>query len=190
MIRPIILLILLGLASAPAIASDGPGIAAVRAGNQAITALLKQKVAPGSAEEKALAAKVTESVKSLIDIDELGKRAMADHWAKLTAAQQREFLATLRGLISDNYVKGLRANLEYTVDYTGESTSPDGDVLVTTAIHTKRHNRPYTIEVSYVLRNLGGKLASAVLNSTTRKDESALPTNTGFRAVSGVSLKG
>ena len=40
------------------------------------------------------------------------------------------------------------------------------------------------------LRNLGGKLASAVLNSTTRKDESALPTNTGFRAVSGVSLKG
>ena len=40
------------------------------------------------------------------------------------------------------------------------------------------------------LRNLGGKLASAVLNSTTRKYESALPTNTGFRAVSGVSLKG
>ena len=40
------------------------------------------------------------------------------------------------------------------------------------------------------LRNLGGKLASAVLNSTARKDESALPTNTGFRAVSGVSLKG
>ena len=40
------------------------------------------------------------------------------------------------------------------------------------------------------LRNLGGKLASAVLNSTTRKGESALPTNTGFRAVSGASLKG
>ncbi|WP_313561708.1 hypothetical protein [Diaphorobacter nitroreducens] len=40
------------------------------------------------------------------------------------------------------------------------------------------------------LRNLGGKLASAVLNSTTRKGESTLPTNTGFRAVSGASLKG
>ena len=40
------------------------------------------------------------------------------------------------------------------------------------------------------LRNLGGKLASAVLNSTTRKDEARLPTNTGFRAVSGASLKG
>ena len=40
------------------------------------------------------------------------------------------------------------------------------------------------------LRNLGGKLASAVLNSTTRKDEARQPTNTGFRAVSGASLKG
>ena len=40
------------------------------------------------------------------------------------------------------------------------------------------------------LRNLGDKLASAVLNSTTRKDEARLPTNTGFRAVSGASLKG
>ena len=40
------------------------------------------------------------------------------------------------------------------------------------------------------LRNLGGKLASAVLNSTIRKDEARLPTNTGFRAVSGASLKG
>ena len=43
---------------------------------------------------------------------------------------------------------------------------------------------------AWSLRNFGGKLASAVLNSTTRKGESALPTNTGFRAVSGASLKG
>ena len=40
------------------------------------------------------------------------------------------------------------------------------------------------------LRNIGGKLASAMLNSTARKGESALPTNTGFRAVSGATLKG
>ena len=39
------------------------------------------------------------------------------------------------------------------------------------------------------LRAMGGRLAAAVLNGTTRKDESRLPTNTGFRAVSGASLK-
>ena len=43
---------------------------------------------------------------------------------------------------------------------------------------------------AWSLRQLGGKLASAVLNGTTRKDEARLPTNTGFRAVSGASLKG
>ena len=40
------------------------------------------------------------------------------------------------------------------------------------------------------LRAMGGKLAATLLNSTSRKGESALPTNTGFRAVSGASLKG
>lgn len=39
------------------------------------------------------------------------------------------------------------------------------------------------------LRAMGGKLAAAILNSTARKDDARLPTNTGFRAVSGASLK-
>lgn len=43
---------------------------------------------------------------------------------------------------------------------------------------------------AHALRNLGGKLAASILNSSTRKDETRLPTNTGFRAVSGASLKG
>lgn len=42
---------------------------------------------------------------------------------------------------------------------------------------------------AHALRNLGGKLAASILNSTARKDEARLPTNTGFRAVSGASLK-
>lgn len=43
---------------------------------------------------------------------------------------------------------------------------------------------------AHALRNLGGRLAASILNSTSRKDETRLPTNTGFRAVSGASLKG
>ena len=41
---------------------------------------------PGSKEEKELAAKVTTSVRGFLDIDQLGKRAMADQWGKLTQA--------------------------------------------------------------------------------------------------------
>ena len=48
-------------------------------------------------------------------------------------------------------MKGLRSNLEYTTDYTGESTDKDGNTIVTTQINTKRKGRPYSIEVDYVL---------------------------------------
>jgi len=142
-------------ADAPAAGAPGPAAKVVKQANDTISGLLKQKVAPGSKEEKDLAAKVTTSVRDFLDIDELGKRAMTDQWGKLTAAQQTEFLGTLRSLIEDNYVKGLRANLEYTVDYTGESTDKDGGTVVTTQINTKRHGRPYKIEVDYVLKKDG-----------------------------------
>lgn len=136
----------------------GPGTASVKAANEKIAGLLRQKVPAGSKEEKDLAGKVTSSVRDLLDIDELGKRAMANQWSKLTPAQQTEFLNTLRGLIEDNYVKGLRANVAYAVDYTGEASDADSNILVTTQINTKRHNHAYKIEVDYVLHAEGGKL--------------------------------
>jgi len=154
--RLLTLLILLFVT--PAFAATGPGTTAVKQANEKIAGLLKQKPAAGSKEEKDLAGKVTTSVRDFLDIDELGKRAMANQWSKLSAAQQKEFLDTLRALIEDNYVRGLRANLEYTVDYTGESTDKDGNTIVATTINTKRHGRPYKIEVDYVLKKDGDKL--------------------------------
>jgi ABC-type transporter MlaC component len=145
-------------ASAAPAAKSGPGTQAVKAANDTIAGLLKQKVAAGSKEEKDLAAKVTTSVRSFLDIDQLGKRAMVDNWGKLSKSQQDEFLRLLRALIEDNYVRGLRANLDYAVDYTGESTDKDGNVVVTTKINTKRRGRPYTIAVDYVLVKDGDKL--------------------------------
>jgi phospholipid transport system substrate-binding protein len=147
-------------AQAPAPAKTGPGTAAVKSANEKISGYLRQqeKPAAGSAEEKALAAKVTASVRDFLDIDELGKRAMSDQWSKLTKEQQTEFLTTLRALIEDNYVKGLRSNLAYTVDYTGETTDNDGNTVVNTVINTKRKGRPMKIHIDYVLKSVGGKL--------------------------------
>jgi phospholipid transport system substrate-binding protein len=139
-------------------AKTGPGTTAVKSANEKIAALLKQKAAPGSKEEKDLAAKVTSSVRDFLDIDELGKRAMTNQWSKLASAQLTEFLSTLRSLIEDNYVRGLRANIDYSVDYNGETTDKDGNIIVTTQINTKRHGRPYKIEVDYVLKKEGDKL--------------------------------
>lgn len=160
MIRLIITTLTLLLAlSAPAFAQKvGPGSTAVKAANEKISALLKQTPAAGSQQEKDLAGKVTTSVRDLLDIDELGKRAMADQWAKLTPDQQKEFLSTLRALIEDNYIRGLRANIAYSVSYTGESTDKEGNVIVTTVVNTKRKGRAFKIQIDYVLKKQGDKL--------------------------------
>ena len=43
---------------------------------------------------------------------------------------------------------------------------------------------------AHALRSLGGRMAAAILGDNARKSEgTSLPTNTGFRAVSGASLK-
>ncbi len=139
-------------------AKTGPGTTAVKAANEKISGLLKQKPAAGSKDEKELAGKVTTSVRDFLDIDELGKRAMADQWTKLSKDQQTEFLSTLRALIEDNYVRGLRANLQYSVDYAGETADKDGNVIVTTTVNTKRKGRPFKIQIDYVLKKQGDKL--------------------------------
>ncbi len=137
-------------------AKVGPATAVVKQANETISALLKQKVTAGSKDEKDLAAKVTTSLRSFLDIDELGKRAMVNQ--KLTPKQMTDYLALLRGLIEDNYVKGLRANLDYQVQYTGEAPDKSGNLVVTTKIETKKKGRAYTIEVDYVLVKEGDKL--------------------------------
>lgn len=160
--RVLVVLCCLFVAS-PALAQKGgatanPGVAAVKLANETIAGLLKQKPAAGSKEEKELAGKVTTSVRGFLDIDQLGKRAMVDNWGKLTKAQQDEFSALLRALIEDNYVRGLRANLSYEVDYIGEAADKDGNTVVQTKIKTQRKGRPYTIAVDYVLVKEGDKL--------------------------------
>lgn len=139
-------------------AKAGPGTAAVKQANETISALLKQKAPAGSPEEKALAGKVTTSVRGFLDIDQLGKRAMVDNWQKLTKAQQDEFSTLLRSLIEENYVKGLRANLSYQVEYVGETTDKDGNIVVATNVKTQRKGRPFTIAIEYVLVKEGDKL--------------------------------
>lgn len=127
---------------------------AVRSANETISKLLRVDVKPGSAAEKKRASQVTTSLRGFLDIDELGKLALVDHWKGLTEAQQTEYLALLRALIEASYVKGLRANLDYKVKYLGEDKRDD-DTVVTTEINTKRKGRPIVIAIDYILRKQG-----------------------------------
>jgi phospholipid transport system substrate-binding protein len=140
-----------------ALAGDPPATAAVRKANTEMTTLLTQKVAAGSAAEKALATKVTAAVRALIDVDELGKAALVNHWSKISAAEQTEYLSLLRTVIEGEYIKGLRANVAYTVSFKGEAAQ-GADTVVQTEIAATRKGRPFKISVDYVVRKVGGSL--------------------------------
>ncbi|MDX2086848.1 MAG: ABC transporter substrate-binding protein [Kofleriaceae bacterium] len=145
-------------AGATKAAAAGPGVAVVKQANESLKSLLKQKAEPNSKEEKELANKLITSVRGFLDIDQLGKRAMVDNWSKLTKAQQDQFAVLLRDLIEENYIKGMRANLAYEIEYVSETPDKDGNVVVATKVKTQRKGRPYTIAIDYVLVNESGKL--------------------------------
>lgn len=137
-------------------APAGDGTRVVKEANATVRDLLRQEAAPGSPDEKRLAAQVTRRVRDFLDIDTLGERAMRDHWAGLSSGQRREFLQLLRGLVEANYVRALRANLEYEVRFLGEERSAGGQLLVKTEIRMQRRGRPRAIAIDYLLTRDGG----------------------------------
>src|SRR5688572_17577885 len=115
-------------------AAEGPGTAAVRKANDQVSVLLKRKVDPGTPAEKKLAAEITAKLREFLDIEEMGRRALVDHWGKMGAEQQKEFSALLRELIEAHYVKGLRSNLTFKVKYLSEKAETGGTQLVATEV--------------------------------------------------------
>src|SRR6266545_1269784 len=113
-LRFLIFALLVTLAvSRSALAADGPGTATVRKANATLTALLRRHPPAGSAEEQQLAHEVTASLQGFLDVEELGRRALTDHWATLAAAERAEFTKLLRELVQSSYLSALRSQLEY-----------------------------------------------------------------------------
>ena len=152
-LRALLLASLLAVA-APAWADDGPGTSAVRRANDGVKALLEQKPEPGSPAEKQVASQISTRLEGFLDIDELGQRALGDHYAKLSASQRKEFLALLRDLVESNYIKAMRSNATYEVRYVKEEER-DGGRLVTTELVLTRNGRPEVMSVEYRLRKEG-----------------------------------
>jgi phospholipid transport system substrate-binding protein len=133
-----------------AAAAEGAPTATVRQANRTLSELLRKKAAPGSAEEKALAKEVTQKLAGFLDVDELGRRALKDHFDKLTADQKKEFSKLLRELVEASYLKALRSQLEYDVTYMGEAPKDSG-VSVATEVRAQKNGRKQTISIDYVL---------------------------------------
>jgi phospholipid transport system substrate-binding protein len=132
-----------------AAANLGPASQAVRAANERMRQLLAQKAEKASAAEAKLTAKVTAEMRSLLDIDDLTKRALVDHWDKMSASERGDVTTTMRAIIERQYLSDLRQNLDYDVDYRGDDPVDSG-ARVKTVIKAKQNNRPVKIKVDYL----------------------------------------
>jgi phospholipid transport system substrate-binding protein len=139
----------------PALAAPARGpLAEFRQSYDRLDKLLRKPAAPGSAEERRLQGEIKQAVNAFLDYRELARRSLAAHWEKLTPAQQGEFVTVFQDLIERNYVKQIRGNLDYRVDFLGEEVK-DGDAAVHTVVRARRKGRAADTTIDYRFHRAG-----------------------------------
>jgi phospholipid transport system substrate-binding protein len=138
--------------AAPALAAGGP-LATLKQKNGEVDKLLHQKPEPGSPAEKKQKDEIKALASTLLDYGELAKRAMASHWEKLSQPQRDEFVSTLKELIERNYVKQLRTNMDYQVQYKDEEIAGT-DATVSTVVKVKTQGKTTDAEIVYKLHKV------------------------------------
>ncbi len=129
---------------------SGP-MATLKQKNGEFERLLKQKVDKGTTAEQKQKDEIKQLASTLLDYDELARRALAQHWEKLSATQQKEFVTTFRELIERNYVKQLRTNLDYQVQYKNEEVDGDG-ATVSTMVKVRTQGKSTDAEIVYKMK--------------------------------------
>ena len=142
------------LPSVAAAAGAGGPMATLKQKNSEVDKLLRQKVEKGSPAEQKQKSEIKQLAATLLDYDELAQKSLGPHWEKLTPAQRTEFVATLRELIERNYVKQLRSNLDYAVQYKNEEAEGE-QATVQTVVKVKSPGKSTDAEIIYKMKKGG-----------------------------------
>jgi phospholipid transport system substrate-binding protein len=138
----------------PAGAAAGGAMATLKQKNGEVDKLLRQKTEKGSPAEQKQKDDIKKLAATLLDYDELAQKSLAAHWDKLTPAQRTEFVSTLRELIERNYVKQLRTNMDYQVQYKNEEA--EGELAtVSTVVKVKSPGKSTDAEIIYKMKKGG-----------------------------------
>ena len=149
--RMLAVLSLLAVSSlAQAAGTLGP-MATLKQKNGDVDKLLRQKVDKGTPAEQKQKDEIKKLAAALLDYDELAQKSLAAHWEKLTSPQRNEFVSTLRELIERNYVKQLRTNLDYQVQYKNEEDEGD-QATVSTIVKVKSAGKKTDAEIIYKMK--------------------------------------
>src|SRR5437764_9956003 len=135
--RPVLSLIAALAVAAPLAAAPllGP-MATLKQKNGEFDKLLRGKPAAGTPAEQKQKDEIKALAATMLDYAELSRRSMAEKWTTLTAQQRDQFVASFRDLLEHKYVKQLRSNIDYAMQYKGEEVSGD-EATVSTVVKVK-----------------------------------------------------
>ncbi len=139
------------LAAAPLL---GP-MATLKQKNGEFDKLLRSKPAAGSPAEKKQKDDIKALAATMLDYGELSRRAMADKWATLTEKQRTEFVSQFRDLLEHKYVKQVRTNLDYAMQYKTEEVKGD-EATVGTIVKVKTKGKSTDAEIIYKVHKVDG----------------------------------
>jgi len=93
---------------------------------------------------------------SLLDYDELSKRALRDHWDELSVAHRTEFVDLLRKLVQRSYRRNMQSTLDFHITY-GDQTGTSDEALVHTLARSKKNRRAPEVSIDYALAKRGSE---------------------------------
>lgn len=93
---------------------------------------------------------------SLLDYDELSKRALRDHWDELSVAHRTEFVDLLRKLVQRSYRRNIQSTLDFHITYADENTT-GSEVTVRTLARSKKNRRAPEVSIDYALAKKGSE---------------------------------
>lgn len=93
-------------------------------------------------------------VSELLDLEELSRQALRDHWDTRTPAQREEFVSLLRQLVQEQYERNLERTMNYTVTYDGADVR--GQVVtVRTLASSASNRRAPAVSIDYQMMKVG-----------------------------------
>ncbi len=133
-------------------ASSSP-MAELKKSNDALNKLLKKKYPAWSPEAEAQKADVRKLVGGFLDYRELARRSLAKHWDGLTPPQRQEFVATLRELVENSYLKEVTGDPSYVMKYEKEEKggAEGTEATVDATLSTVSRNKKVEIALVYKL---------------------------------------
>lgn len=120
----------------------------------AVTRLLAQSGDAGAATA-ARDAQVARILNGMLDIEELGRRALDPYFGQQSAADQAAFVSLLRQLIERNYRNNLESTLNWAVSYGASAVAADGTAVVPTTARSRTNVRTEPVTIDYHLRRRG-----------------------------------